>query len=107
MPPPNPDPIGIADAILVRPTVVMVFDAVLDTLTLVTPVRPAAGVSADAALARAVDRLTAVVEALDKPLAREPALDATAAAAGRAGFEHIAGRIPRDGGAGEGLYRGG
>ena len=46
LPSPNPDPIGIADAILVRPTVVMVFDAVLDTLTLVTPVRPAAGISA-------------------------------------------------------------
>jgi anthranilate synthase component 1 len=71
--PPNPDPIGIPDAILVRPTVVIIFDTVLDTLAIVTPVRPVAGVTAEAALARATDRLTAVVEALDKPLGREPA----------------------------------
>ena len=35
LPPPNPDPIGIPDAILVRPTVVIIFDSVLDTITLV------------------------------------------------------------------------
>src|SRR6266852_4121589 len=70
---PNPDPIGIPDAILVRPTVVIIFDSVLDTLTLVTPVRPTKGLTAEAALARAVDRLTAVVDALDRPLVREPA----------------------------------
>src|ERR1700675_3408633 len=77
--PPNPDPIGIPDAILVRPTVVIIFDTVLDTLAVVTPVRPAAGVTADAALARAVDRLTAVVDALDRPLAKEGASNASAA----------------------------
>jgi anthranilate synthase component I len=79
LPPPNPDPIGIPDAILVRPTVVIIFDSVLDTITLVTPVRPAAGVTADRALGRAVERLTAVVDALDKPLAKEPAPDLAAA----------------------------
>src|SRR5215467_2994747 len=79
LPEPNPDPIGIPDAILVRPTVVIIFDSVLDTLTLVTPVRPMNGVAADAALARAVDRLTAVVDALDKPLPKEPASTAFAA----------------------------
>src|SRR5215469_14482253 len=73
LPPPNPDPVGIPDAILVRPTVVMIFDSVLDTLTLVTPVRPTRGLTADAALARAVDRLTTVVDALDRPLPKEPA----------------------------------
>jgi anthranilate synthase component I len=73
LPEPNRDPIGIPDAILVRPTVVIIFDSVQDTLALVTPVRPTTGVNADVALARAVDRLTAVVDALDKPLPREPA----------------------------------
>src|SRR5215470_2144784 len=77
--PPNPDAIGIPDAILVRPTVVIIFDSVLDTITLVTPVRPAAGVTAERALGRAVERLTAVVDALDKPLAKEPAPDLAAA----------------------------
>src|SRR6202171_5985820 len=67
---PNPDPIGIPDAILVRPTVVIIFDSLLDTITLVTPVRPAAGVTAERALGRAVERLTAVIDALDKPLAK-------------------------------------
>src|SRR5258708_28055384 len=46
LPPPNPDPIGIPDAILVRPTIVIIFDSVLDTLTVLTPVRPAAVVPA-------------------------------------------------------------
>ncbi len=68
LPPPNPDPIGIADAILIRPTLVIAFDAVQDTITIVTPVRPQAGVSATAALARATERLTAIVDALDRPL---------------------------------------
>jgi hypothetical protein len=43
LPQPNPDPIGIPDAVLIRPTIVVVFDAVKDTLTVVTPVRPESG----------------------------------------------------------------
>jgi anthranilate synthase component 1 len=68
LPPPGRDPIGIPDAILVRPTIVIVFDAVEDTITIVTPVRPHPGVGAKTALARATERLSAVVDALDKPL---------------------------------------
>jgi anthranilate synthase component 1 len=69
---PPPDSIGIPDAILIRPTLVIAFDAVKDTITVVTPVRPQAGVTAKAALARAVDRLSAVVDALDRPLHKSP-----------------------------------
>ena len=65
---PGPDPIGIPDAILVRPTIVIAFDAVEDTITIVTPVRPQAGIDAQAAHARAVERLSAIVDALDRPL---------------------------------------
>ncbi len=68
LPPPNPDPIGIPDAIMLRPTIIVVFDAVKDAITLVTPVRPEKGVDAKAALARAVERLSAIVENLDRPL---------------------------------------
>ena len=68
LPAPNPDPIGIPDAVLMRPTLVVVFDAVKDTITVVTPVRPERGLSATAALARATERLSAVVDALDRPL---------------------------------------
>jgi anthranilate synthase component 1 len=63
-----PDPIGIPDATLIRPTVVVVFDNVKDTLTVVTPVRPEAGVAASAAYNRAVDRLGEIVERLDSML---------------------------------------
>src|SRR5256885_1696494 len=56
----NPDPIGVPDAMLVRPTVVVVFDAVTDTLSIVTPVRPEAGVAASAAYESAGHRLAAI-----------------------------------------------
>ena len=68
LPAPNPDPIGIPDAVLIRPTLVVVFDAVKDTITVVTPVRPERGVAAAAALVRARERLFAIVDALDRPL---------------------------------------
>jgi anthranilate synthase component I len=74
LPLPNSDPIGIPDAVLVRPTVVVIFDAVKDTMTIVTPVRPGKTISADVALARAVERLTAVVDDLDRPLHQEAAI---------------------------------
>jgi anthranilate synthase component I len=64
----KPDPIGIPDAVLVRPTLIVVFDAVKDALTVVTPVRPEKGVDAASALKRAVDRLSGIVDALDRPL---------------------------------------
>src|SRR5947208_10938390 len=78
LPEANPDPIGIPDAMLLRPTIVVVFDAVQDTITLVTPVRPEKGLSAKAALGRASERLAAIVDALDQPLEH-------AAANGKAG----------------------
>jgi len=68
LPQANPDPIGVPDAMLVRPTVVVVFDAVQDAITVVTPVRPEQGVLAKTALARAGERLSAIVDALDQPL---------------------------------------
>jgi anthranilate synthase component I len=68
LPPPRHDPIGIPDAMLIRPTLVLVFDAVDDTITVVTPVRSQAAVPAKTAWSRAVERLMAVVDALDQPL---------------------------------------
>ena len=71
LPAPNTDPIGIPDAVLIRPTLVVVFDAIKDTITVVTPVRPAPGIDAKAALAQAVARLTAIVESLDRPFDKD------------------------------------
>jgi anthranilate synthase component 1 len=68
LPASNPDPIGIPDAVMVRPTLVVVFDAVLDLVTVVTPVRPQPGVNANSALAHATERLTGVLDSLDRPL---------------------------------------
>jgi anthranilate synthase component 1 len=73
LPPPNPDVIGIPDAMMLRPTVVIVFDAVLDTITVVTPARPETNVTAAAAYSRAAERLSAIVDALDRPLDKEAA----------------------------------
>ncbi|MCX5514589.1 anthranilate synthase component I [Kaistia algarum] len=67
---PNPDALGLPDAIMLRPTVMVIFDAVKDEITIVTPIRPEPGVGADIAHARAVERLTQVVETLEGPLHR-------------------------------------
>jgi anthranilate synthase component I len=71
--PPAGDPIGIPDAIVVRPTLVIVFDAVEDTITIVTPVRPQKSVTAKSALASARRRLGEIVAALDRPLSKSAA----------------------------------
>jgi len=70
---PNPDPIGLPDSIMLRPTVVIVFDAVRDSITVVTPVRPEANVTPAATFNRATERLSAIVDALDRPLDKEAA----------------------------------
>ena len=82
LPPPNPDPIGIPDAVLVRPTIIVVFDAVKDSITVVTPVRPEKGVDAKTALTRAVERLSGVVEE-SRPAARQVACSTSTTARSR------------------------
>ncbi len=68
LPPAKPDPIGVPDALLIRPTVMVVFDSARDEMAIVTPVRPAPGVSPKAAHESALARLDAVVAALEEPL---------------------------------------
>src|SRR5690349_21500247 len=57
LPDENPDPIGLPDAIMVRPTLICIFDRLEDNVTLVTPVWPQAGTSARAAYEAAQERL--------------------------------------------------
>ncbi len=64
----NPDDLGVPDGILVRPTIMVIFDAVKDEMTIVTPVRPASAITALKAYADALARLTSVVSALDTQL---------------------------------------
>jgi anthranilate synthase component 1 len=65
LPTQKPDPIGVPDALLMRPTIVVIFDAVKDEITIVTAVRPQEKVSAKSAYSRAVDRLSLIQETLD------------------------------------------
>jgi anthranilate synthase component 1 len=56
----KPDPLGLPDAILVRPTVVAIFDAVKADVTVATPVFPVLGTTARAAYEHAEERLSEV-----------------------------------------------
>jgi anthranilate synthase component 1 len=68
LPPANRDPLALPDGIMMRPTVMCIFDSVKDEVTLVTPVFPDHASSARAAYARACERLESVVDGLDRPL---------------------------------------
>ncbi len=66
------DPLGLPDAILLRPTIVAIFDTVRDEILIVTPVWPQAGVDARAAYARASERLSDTVDDLERPAPAAP-----------------------------------
>ncbi len=68
LPEPNPDALGVPDALMIRPTVMAIFDAVRDEVVVVTPVWPEPGVSAETAWNRAQGRLDEVVERLSRPM---------------------------------------
>jgi len=68
LPAPKPDSLGLPDAVLIRPTVMAIFDGVRDEVTVTSPVYPAQGTSARAAYARAQERISEIVDALDRPL---------------------------------------
>lgn len=63
-----PDPIGTPDALLVRPTIVAVFDNVTSEITLITPARKRTGQTAEAAYEAARARLERVWRLLERPL---------------------------------------
>ncbi|ASG20749.1 anthranilate synthase component I [Nitrospirillum viridazoti] len=68
LPEKNRDALGVEDAVLIRPTIMAIFDSIENVVTLVTPVRPQAGVSAEAAYLAARERLADAVADLDRPL---------------------------------------
>lgn len=59
---PNPDPLGLPDAQLVRPTVVAIFDSVRANVIIATPSFPAPGIGGDVAYAQACERLSVVAQ---------------------------------------------
>jgi anthranilate synthase component 1 len=71
LPAPRPDPLGLPDGMLIRPTLMAIFDSVKDEVTVITPVYPDVSLSSKAAYARASERITGVVDALDRTLDHE------------------------------------
>ncbi|MCI3135439.1 anthranilate synthase component I [Phenylobacterium aquaticum] len=62
----NPDPLGLPDGVMIRPSIVAIFDAIAQEIILVTTVRPSS-LTADAAYAAAIARLEGVMEDFRKP----------------------------------------
>ncbi|MEF3049222.1 anthranilate synthase component I [Pseudotabrizicola sp. L79] len=62
----NPDPIGVPDAVLMRPSVIAVLDGVKGEVTLVAPAWAASGLSARAAYAQAGERVMDALRDLDR-----------------------------------------
>jgi anthranilate synthase component 1 len=67
----NPDPLDLPDAIMMRPSVVAIFDSIGQEIILTTTARPS-GDSAEAAYAAAVARLEAVIADLRQSLPPTP-----------------------------------
>jgi len=70
--PAPPDPLGLPDAVLVRPTITAIFDNVRDEILIVTPVWPEPGLDARAAYARASERLMDALGDLERPAPASP-----------------------------------
>jgi anthranilate synthase component 1 len=77
LPAKNKDVLGVPESILVRPTVVAIFDNVDDLVTVVTPVWPRQGTGARAAYDQACERLQEIVADFDRnlPLRRDALAD--------------------------------
>jgi anthranilate synthase component 1 len=62
----NPDPLGLPDAVLMRPSVVAVLDGVKGEVTLVAPAWATSGLTARAAYAQAAERVMDALRDLDR-----------------------------------------
>ncbi|MEM9852883.1 MAG: anthranilate synthase component I [Pseudomonadota bacterium] len=64
----NPDPLGLPDARMVRPSVVAILDGVKGDVIVVAPAWAGSGLSAKAAFAQAAERVMDAVRALERPV---------------------------------------
>lgn len=67
----NPDPLGLPDALMLRPSVVAVLDGVKGEVTVVSPAWVSDGQSARAAYAQAAERVMDAVRDLERALPRD------------------------------------
>ncbi|MDO8983821.1 anthranilate synthase component I [Cypionkella sp.] len=85
----NPDPLGLPDAVLMRPSVVAVLDGVKGEVTLVAPAWAASGLSARAAYAQAAERVMDALRDLDRaPEAQRDLGEAATVGEMRSNFTH-------------------
>ncbi|MDB9944182.1 anthranilate synthase component I [Octadecabacter sp.] len=64
----NPDPLGLPDAVMLRPSVVAVLDGVKGEVILVAPAYATSGLSAKAAYAQAAERVMDAQRSLEMPV---------------------------------------
>lgn len=74
--PARPDPLGMATSIFIRPTIMAIFDSVTNLVTIVVPVRPSAGSTAQLAFDRAHLLIDEMIDRLDAPLPLMPSVSA-------------------------------
>ena len=85
----NPDPLGVPDAVMLRPSVVAVLDGVKGDVILVAPAWANSGLSAKAAYAQAAERVMDAQRALERPVASERTFkDPAPIAAPQSNFTH-------------------
>ncbi len=85
----NPDPLGLPDAVLMRPSVVAVLDGVKGDVTIVAPAWVASGLSARAAYAQAAERVMDALRDLDRaPPAQRDFGEAAPVGAAQSNFTH-------------------
>jgi anthranilate synthase component 1 len=78
----NPDPLGLPDAVMLRPSVVAVLDGVRGEVIVVAPAFVSSGLSARAAYAQAAERVMDAVRDLEAPATGESRTLSEAAAVG-------------------------
>ncbi len=85
----NRDPLGLPDAVLMRPSVVAVLDGVKGEVTLVAPAWAASGLSARAAYAQAAERVMDALRDLDRaPAAQRDLGEAAPVGEMKSNFSH-------------------
>ena len=72
LPDTQPDVLGVPEALLIRPTLLAIFDQIDNIFTLVTPVWFDAAQTAESAYAAARERLTNAIRALQQPMPVAP-----------------------------------
>jgi anthranilate synthase component I len=85
----NPDPLGVPDAVLMRPSVIAVLDGVKGDVTLVAPAWVASGLTARAAYAQAAERVMDALRDLDRaPSAARDLGEVAPVGPARSNFSH-------------------